>query len=50
MLSHTEAQELHELIGAALTAVRNGETAVIAELERALELAALIVSDTSDEA
>lgn len=45
MLSLKEAQELHELIGGALEEVENGHTAIIAELERARELAAVIVSD-----
>lgn len=46
-LGEAEAQELHECIGAALLAVENGETSVIAELERARELAAVIVADAS---
>ncbi|MFT4471860.1 hypothetical protein ACMX2H_18315 [Arthrobacter sulfonylureivorans] len=50
MLSHEEAQELHQRIGAALQhaeAVHAHEVAV--ELDRALELAAIVVSDTMEE-
>jgi hypothetical protein len=46
MISHTEAQELHELIGAALEVAPELQKAT---LERARELAALIVSDTQDD-
>jgi hypothetical protein len=47
MISEREAQELHELIGFALEEVENGHTAFVAELERAHELAAIVVSDTT---
>ncbi len=53
MLSHNEAQELHLLVGAPLELARqNGAfdpeeiTVKAADLERARELAAVIVSDT----
>ena len=53
MLSHEEAQELHELVGGPLELARkNGAfdpeyvTVKASELERARELAALLVSDT----
>jgi hypothetical protein len=45
MLSLHEAQELHELIGAALENAQAGELATTADLERARELAAVLVSD-----
>lgn len=53
MLSHEEAQELHELVGGPLELARkNGAfdpeyvTVKASELERARELAAILVSDT----
>lgn len=54
MLSPTEAQELHELIGAAIEAVHSGDDlrdpeTHLAGLERARELAALLVADTSND-
>ena len=45
MLSEAEAQELHALIGEAIEAVEYGETDIVAELRRARELAAVILSD-----
>lgn len=54
-VSHTEAQELHEIIGGILAArdrEREGEGSTedlldaMADLPRALEIAALVVSDT----
>jgi hypothetical protein len=48
MLSHKEAQELHQLIGTMHLQVSNKAATDITEdeTERALELAALLVSDT----
>lgn len=40
MINHREAQELHEIIGAAI------ETGDLSELPRAREIASVIVSDT----
>lgn len=42
MISHNEAQEMHRIIGQSMV---SGDTA---ELERALELASIIVSDTDE--
>lgn len=48
MISPAEAQELHELIGSSLEALKDGSRLRIAVLERARELAALIVSDNEE--
>lgn len=48
MISATEAQELHELVGASLENLRDGEGRVeiiVMWLERAREIAAVVVSD-----
>jgi hypothetical protein len=49
MISHNEAQELHRLIGGALQSAEDNQWELIGadDLTRALELAALLVSDTS---
>lgn len=54
MLTESEAQELHELIGSAIEATRSGNDLRdpadhIAGLERARELAAVIVADSMPE-
>lgn len=61
MISHREAQELHECIGAAFEEVNDNWPASVlvgylerarelaAYLERARELAAIVVSDTENE-
>ena len=49
MISAEEAQELHELIGASLEALRDGRHVRIAYLERAREIAAVIVADSTQE-
>lgn len=46
MISHNEAQELHRIIGQVLLTAEGQD---MAELERALELASIIVSDTEPE-
>lgn len=43
MVSHKEAQELHEIIGAAI------ESGDLSDLPRARAIASLIVSDTDPE-
>jgi hypothetical protein len=48
MLSHDEAQELHLIIGAVIQDL-DDEGFEEPELERALELAAILVSDTDPE-
>ena len=49
-ISHAEAQELHEIIGGLVRGLRNGREYVTdREAGRALEIAALIVSDTEEE-
>ena len=49
MLNETEAQELHELVGAAAETAGNGELPDAADLARARELAAVVLADVSDD-
>lgn len=48
MISHAEAQELHEKIGAAIAITSKEGSASGWELGRAREIAAIIVSDTEE--
>ena len=49
MISLAEANELHMLVGVALENSRDGVIPTITDLERAREIAALLVSDLSEE-
>lgn len=48
MISHAEAQELHESIGVAVQQLIDGVPVQVELLQRARELAAVVVADTDE--